>query len=230
MAKKKQKTTRKRRGQSALKRLTLGGSYPIRQGRHGGGGAPYFITRDPPPQKDVQLQLPPTMLEAFQEYMEAGREAARTAQEGAKAVEAGAKATSSVLDVAGKATPYVLGGGAAALAGAYMVAPETTTNLAAKATTNVVKGAVKTIGKVAANVATEAAKGTANAAKGAANAAIEGGKEMAISVAQIPANHLPTARKTADLVTGMTLASWLAYAGAGLLTGGNVPAAVIPNI
>lgn len=224
---KKNTRVRKRRGRAPLKRLTLGGSYPIRQGRGGGGGGtPYFITRDPTPQQDIQLQLPPTMLQAFQEYMVAGREAARTAQEGAKAIEAGAKATSSVLDVGRKAAPYAVAGGAAALVGAYIIAPETTTNLVTTAGTNLATGAAKTAGKVAVNVATKAVKGTANVliktGQGAANAAVTTTK----SIAQIPANHMPSASTVINLTTGWTLAAWLAYV-AGMATG-NAPAALIP--
>lgn len=45
---------RKKRGRPAMKRIALGGSYPIRgQGQIGRGGVPYFVTRDPEPKEQV---------------------------------------------------------------------------------------------------------------------------------------------------------------------------------
>lgn len=216
------KYKKKRSRAPPLKRLGFGGSYPIRAGRMGGGG-PYFITQDAPKDtpKDISVQLPPKFIDMAEEYLKFAREGLRTAQQG---INTG----SSALDLAKKAAPFVATGATTSLLTAYALAPNLTTDLATTVGTNIGTGAVNTAANVVVNVATNTAKTVTNAVVDTTKTAATKAASVTKEMLQVPANYLPNAQQTINWSTGMGLASWMVYAGMGLLTGGNVPPALIP--
>lgn len=223
----KRKAAQKRRFSRALKKITSGGSYPVRQGTYG-MGRPYYKTRDPEPAPKlpakIEVQIPPKFLDLMSTYMKTAQEGAKVIQEGARAVDTSAKAGSSVVDFMKKAAPIAgVGLGGAALT-AYAVAPDLTSDLASRAASNVMVGTAKTAAKAVVNVATEVATD-----------ALQAGKDSVVAVMQAPGNAyekavdiIPDSSKVVNWGAGMSVASWMAYAATGLLAAGAQPHIIPP--
>jgi len=188
-----------------------------------GSGRPYYITKEVV--RDIQVQVPPTLIDAMTSYMKAAQEGAKTLQEGARAVDASAKAGSSVVDFMKQAAPIAgVGIGGAAL-GAYAIAPETTSNFVSKLATNVVVGTAKTVGKAAISATEQTAKAAGGAMVSAAKGAVETTAIAAKDLVQVSANHLPGPREALNAGTGAALLAWVLH----VMSGGNTPLpAIVP--